>query len=300
MHGDSPSRGRPELATGPIAVTGANGRLGSALIRALGARNHVAWTRPEYDLDSPHAAERLLDRDRPALVFHCAAWTNVDGCALDPQLAERRNATAVGELADACAALQVSLVVISTNEVFDGERTDRRGYTEGDAPRPINAYGASKLAGERAAADAFNRRAGLWIVRTAWLFGPPGNDFPMKIVAAADRLPPDEPLAVVSDEVGSPTFASDLAVALLALVEVTGGGLYHLVNEGRASRYEWATQVLARARPDRSLRPISRTAFSRPSRAPAWGVLGTERAPREAYMRHWTEAVDEYLATAVT
>jgi dTDP-4-dehydrorhamnose reductase len=117
-------------------------------------------------------------------------------------------------------------------------------------------------------------------------------------VAAADRLPPGEPLAVVSDEIGSPTFASDLAAALLALVEVTSGGLYHLVNEGRASRFEWATRVLARTRPDRSLRPISRTAFSRPSTAPAWGVLGSVRAPREARMRHWAEALDEYLTAA--
>ena len=299
MNGDSLSRGKPELAESPIAVTGANGRLGSALIRALSGSNYVAWSRPDYDLDSPRAAAHLLDRDRPAIVFHCAAWTNVDACALDPSLAERRNAKATQELAEACAARDTRLVLLSTNEVFDGQRTDRRGYTEADATGPINPYGASKLAGERAALDAFAGGPGLWIVRTAWLFGPPGNDFPMKIVAAADRLPPGAPLEVVSDEIGSPTFTSDLAQALLALVTSTNGGLYHLVNKGQASRFEWAERALAQARPERPLRPISRSAFSRPSRAPAWGVLDTGRSPRESGMRHWTEALDEYLAAAI-
>ena len=276
-------------------MTGANGRLGSAVVRALGARKHVAWSRPDYDLDSPNAARRLLERDNPALVIHCAAWTNVDGCALDPLQAERRNGAAVGELADACVARETGLVVVSTNEVFDGERTDEHPYTEIDTPRPINPYGASKLSGERAASEAYRDRSGLWIVRTAWLFGAPGSDFPMKIVAAADRLPQDEPLDVVSDEVGSPTFASDLAIGLIALVGVTSGGLYHLVNDGRASRFEWAKRVLGRTRPERALRAISRTTFTRPSKAPAWGVLGSDRVPREVVMRPWTEALDEYL-----
>jgi dTDP-4-dehydrorhamnose reductase len=186
-------------------------------------------------------------------------------------------------------------VLVSTNEVFDGERADECGYTEADAPRPINAYGASKLAGERAATHAFDGASGLWIVRTAWLYGQPGNDFPLKIIAAADRMPAGEPLNVVADEIGSPTYATDLAAALLALIDVTRGGLYHLVNDGRASRFEWAKRVLGRTRPERSLRAISRTSFSRASKAPAWGVLGSDRSPRAAAMRPWTEAMDEYL-----
>ncbi|MEX2548343.1 MAG: sugar nucleotide-binding protein [Chloroflexota bacterium] len=130
---------------------------------------------------------------RPSLVIHAAAWTDVDGCAREPELAIRRNGEAVRSLAKACVQRDVGLVLISTNEVFDGERRDGIGYSEDDPPRPINAYGVSKLVGEHAAQEAYGASRGLWVLRTAWLYGPPGNDFPEKIVAASDRRPPGDP-----------------------------------------------------------------------------------------------------------
>ncbi|MGZ4612945.1 MAG: SDR family oxidoreductase, partial [Kineosporiaceae bacterium] len=210
-------------ADAPTAITGARGRLGRALMAHLVSAGQpaVAWDRPEYDLDSPGAATPLLARDRPGLVIHCAAWTDVDGCARDPETAMRRNARAVRELAEATAAAGARLVVVSTNEVFDGTRADGRAYREDDPVEPPNAYGASKLAGERAAVVAFGRtgrQTDLWVFRTAWLFGPGAPDFPAKILAAADRLPPGDALPVVADEVGSPTYAPDLAAALLDLI----------------------------------------------------------------------------------
>ena len=209
------------------AVTGAGGRLGRALMAALadapytGLSGPIGWTRPDYDLDDPSAAARLLERDRPEVVVHAAAWTDVDGCARDPDLARRRNGEATGELAAACAAAGVDLVAVSTNEVFDGSAIDGRGYRPDDPTGPRNAYGSSKLAGETAARAAYERVAGgpgLAIVRTAWLYGPPGNDFPSKIVAASDRVEAanlGEPLPVVADETGSPTYTIDLADARL-------------------------------------------------------------------------------------
>lgn len=178
-----------------VAVTGAAGRLGRALVTALaeapftGLAGPIAWTRADFDLDRPADFVALLQRDRPEAVIHSAAWTDVDGCARDPDLARSRNADASGELARACAAAGVDLIAVSTNEVFDGRRTDGRGYRPADEPAPINPYGASKLAGERQAVAAWERAAGgsLGIVRSAWLYGPPGNDFPTKILAAADR-----------------------------------------------------------------------------------------------------------------
>src|SRR5919198_3372692 len=179
-----------------VAVTGAHGRLGSALIAALedapfsGPLGPIGWSRPEFDLDSPGGAIALLRRDRPEVVIHTAAWTDVDGCARDPSTAHHRNAEATGLLARYCAAEGVDLVVISTNEVFDGRRTDRQGYVPDDPPGPINAYGQSKLDGERLALEAYEGIGAsgpyLGIVRTAWLFGPPGNDFPSKILAAGE------------------------------------------------------------------------------------------------------------------
>src|SRR5262245_26725793 len=133
-----------------VAVSGARGRLGRAVMAAAGA-GAIAWSRPDLDLDDPASLVRLLHRDRPSAVVHAAAMTDVDACALDPDLALRRNAVVIGPLARACAQAGTGLVLISTNEVFDGERRDGRGYREDDEARPRNAYGASKRAAEEAA-----------------------------------------------------------------------------------------------------------------------------------------------------
>jgi dTDP-4-dehydrorhamnose reductase len=291
---------------GRVAVTGAAGRLGRALIAALGgdaSREVLAWQRREFDLDSedPEShARALVERDRPGIVLHAAAWTDVDGCARDPETANRRNGDALGGLARACAAAGVRLLAVSTNEVFDGSRTDGRPYVESDPVAPANPYGASKLRGEELARSAFGDGAGLWIVRTAWLYGPPGNDFPTKIIAASDRneaANPGEPLPVVADETGSPTFTIDLAAAILGLVAATDGGIFHLVNADSATRYSWAEAVLRQARPGRTLRPISQKEFVRPSTPPAWGVLdGSKAAAAGVTLRPWSEALADYVS----
>jgi dTDP-4-dehydrorhamnose reductase len=285
-----------------VAVTGAQGRLGRALVTALEDRGQrpIGWSRPEYDLDDPLSGERLVARDRPGLVIHPAAWTDVDGCARQPDLARLRNADAVGALARACASGGAGLVVISTNEVFDGSRADGHGYREADLTNPSNPYGASKLDGERQAQAAFAACGGaaqLWVIRTAWLYGPPGNDFPTKILAAADQLAVGEPLKVVSDEIGSPTYTLDLAPAILELVRRAPGGIYHLVASGAASRFAVAEAVTARCRPGVRLTPISREQFSRLSTPPAWGVLDSSRAADHGIrLRPWQEALAAYLA----
>jgi dTDP-4-dehydrorhamnose reductase len=287
-----------------VAVTGAGGRLGSALVEVLrtgdgDSPSIVAWRRPEYDLDTTNPAA-LLDRDQPSLVIHAAAWTDVDGCARDPALALRRNAEAVGDLARACAARGVGLLHFSTNEVFDGRRTDLKAYVESDPPNPTSAYGLSKLAGEEEARAAFGEMPGLWIVRTAWLYGPPGNDFPTKIIAASDARGVDDPLPVVADEWGSPTLARDLARAAIDLAAAVDGGLFHLAGSGAiASRYDWAKAVLDRCRPGRSLMAISQGDFVRASVPPQWGVLDSTRAGSEAsvVLRDWRTALGDYLET---
>ncbi len=284
-----------------LAITGATGRLGSALRRALAEQGveTLAWSRPMFDLDAPGRAAELIRASRPDVILHAAAWTDVDGCAREPDLAMRRNGTSVAVLAQAAAESGSRLLLVSTNEVFDGRRDDGRGYREGDPTRPINAYGRSKLAGEDAAREAFERAGrpeALWIVRTAWLFGPPGNDFPSRIVAAARRLPDAEPLPVVADETGSPTYTRDLAAAILTLVAEAPGGLYHLVNAGSATRREWADAVLARCAPGRVTRPITQADHPRPSSAPRWAVLDASTSAKLGIVvRPWQEALAAYL-----
>ena len=289
-----------------VAVTGSIGRLGRALVQALddapftGPQGAIAWTRSDLDLDAPEGVAAALDRDRPEVVVHTAAWTDVDGCAGDPELATRRNGIATWTLARACADRGLDLLVISTNEVFDGRRTDGAGYGPDDPPSPANAYGASKLAGERAAQEAYAaagpRPGALGIARTAWLFGPPGRDFPRKILDAAERAAAaGEPLRVVADEWGSPTYAADVAEAICELLASDAhGGRHHLVNGGVASRAHWARDVLARMGVAIDVEDVPASTWTRPSSPPRWGVLAPTPLPGGEPMRPWPQAMADY------
>ena len=282
-----------DTTTPGIWISGNRGRLGRAL-SATAPGPVDGWDLPELDLDEPESGAALVREHRPRLVIHTAAMTAVDQAATEPETATRRNATAVGVLALACREAGSGFVQFSTNEVFDGERTDHVPYREDDPTNPRNPYGASKRAGEEAALEAFAGADGLWIVRTSWLFGPPGNDFPDKITAAADKV--EGPLSVVADEIGAPTSTLDLARAVYQLVERTDGGVFHLVNAGSASRFEWAQAVLAVRRPGRELRPITLAEYARSSDPPPWGALDTSKARAAGVtLRPWQEALADYL-----
>jgi dTDP-4-dehydrorhamnose reductase len=287
-----------------VAVTGATGRLGRALVGALsdapftGPAGPMAWDRAAFDLDSPEAVEERLDRDRPDVVVHAAAWSDVDGAALDPELALRRNGRATGTLADACAARSIDLLAISTNEVFDGRRDDGHGYSPTDPPAPGNPYGASKLEGERLATDAYRRgTAGtLGIVRTAWLFGTPGRDFPSRILDVAERsAAAREPLRAVVDEWGTPTYVHDLADAIVELLAADAiAGIHHLVNGPVASRADWARDIVERAGVAVEIVDVPSATWQRPSTPPRWGVLAPTDLPSGEPMRAWPDAMADY------
>ena len=290
-----------------VAVTGASGRLGRALVAALeeapftGPMGPLAWPRAALDLDAVDeaAVRQLIMRDRPEVVIHTAAWTDVDGCAREPALAQRRNGDATGMLARTCATSGVDLVAVSTNEVFDGARTDGQGYRPDDERAPANPYGASKADGERQAWAAYEAvDARLAVARTGWLHGPPGNDFPEKIARAALRArAAGEPLRVVGDEIGTPTYARDVAdaiVELLAEDAITAKParrtIHHLVNGGRASRADWGREVLRATGIDVEVDAVPASTWERASTPPLWAVLEPTPLPSGEPMRHWREA----------
>jgi len=302
-----------------VAVTGAGGRLGRALVAALedapftGPFGPIAWTRDILDLDTVDAGSvaALLQRDRPEVVIHAAAWTDVDGCAREPALAMRRNAEATAAIAAACATARdpVDLVLVSTNEVFPGDRTDGRGYGPHDPTRPANPYAASKLAGEQRAAAAYvgaHGPARLAIVRTSWLFGPGAPDFPRKIlVAAAGARATGERLRAVADEWGCPTYVADLAEAIVELLAedaLTGAlapdaapvAIHHLVNAGVATRADWAREVLRLARVDVEVEDVPASTWPRASTPPRWGVLEPTPLPSGEPMAPWRDAMGRY------
>lgn len=295
-----------------VVVSGATGRLGRAVVTALedapftGPFGPIAWSRAIFDLDAPGTAAALLDRDRPEVVVHCAAWTDVDGCAREPERALARNGTATGVLARAAAERGIDLIVVSTNEVFDGRRTDGLGYGPDDPTAPLNPYGASKLAGEEAARAAFAAVGGgaaggpaLGIARTAWLYGPPGNDFPAKILAAAERAAAaGEPLRLVIDETGSPSYTHDVADAITELIgSAAVGGTHHLVNGGRASRAAWARELLRQAGVEVATEDVPAATWPRASTPPAWAVLEPTPLPGGEPLRPWQAALADYLPT---
>ncbi|MDP9244474.1 MAG: dTDP-4-dehydrorhamnose reductase [Chloroflexota bacterium] len=267
------------MTSGKIVVTGAAGQLGRQLVTAFRQDGWEVAGRGHAELDLADAgAGQHVAGERANVVINAAAWTDVDGCARDPDRAMQINGIAAGRVAEAAAAGGALSVQISTNEVFDG--TAARSYREDDEPNPINPYGASKLAGERAVIGANPRHL---IVRTAWIFGPGGRNFPSKIIeAAARQRAAGEPLRVVADEIGNPTWAPDLAKAIHAAVRALLGGqlapgALHICGEPPVSRFGWAERILE-ATQDVTLVPVSAAAFPRASRVPLRAVLATDKA----------------------
>ncbi|MGV2437818.1 MAG UNVERIFIED_CONTAM: NAD(P)-dependent oxidoreductase [Anaerolineae bacterium] len=182
---------------------------------------YQSWTSASFD-----AVQRYFAVHRPSTVIHCAAWTDVDGRATDPQRAVRMNGLGTGNLAVACATVGAEMLYISTNEVFDGTRTDRP-YWEYDTPNPINPYGYSRICWGTRLVRVLPRH---YIVRTAWLFAHGGKNFVHSILRAVQS---GKDLRVVTDEIANPTYTNDLAKAVLQLLNTKRYGTYHLVNEGR-------------------------------------------------------------------
>ena len=254
-----------------VAITGAAGQLGRELVAAYRAAGHEVRPLAHADLDITDATQRARLRSwAPQIVVNAAAWTDVDGCARDPSRAMRVNGEAAGAIAELAADCDALVVQVSTNEVFDG--TLDRQYREDDAPNPINAYGASKLAGERAVAARTPRHL---IVRTAWLFGPGGTNFVTKILAAADRAAQaGESLRIVEDEWGNPTWTPDLAATIREVSSRPAPPtIVHAVGDPPTSRLGWATVALEGAGIEVSVEPVSLAAFDRASTPPARSIL---------------------------
>lgn len=272
-----------------VFITGCKGQLGRALNEALAAHTVVGCDLPDTDITHRPAIEGAIKDFAPEVVIHAAAWTDVDGCARDPERAYRVNALGTQNVALACASCNAAMVTISTNEVFDGEGDEP--YREWDSTNPINPYARSKAAGEWFTRHLLTR---FYIVRTAWLYAPGGSNFPHRIIELADD---HGRLRVVTDEVGNPTFAPDLAAALAQLIDTDAYGVYHLTNAGYASRYDFAREILRIAgREDVPVEPITRDAFARDSTPPRFAPLAnTAAAALGIHPRPWQEGLAAFL-----
>lgn len=263
-----------------VLITGGEGQVGRELQRSLLAHSipFYAPGRDELDITNSSQMEAVLESKAPDIVVHAAAWTDVDGCEGDPDRASRVNAQATASLASLCAIRGIFLLYLSSDFVFDGRK--RTPYEIEDVPNPVNVYGRSKWAGEEAIRQAGCAFA---IVRTSWVYGIYGDNFPKSILraAAARRTGgANGPIRVVSDQIGSPTYAGDLAAVLLRLLGLhtrpvcpPRNGVFHVANAGQCSRFDFAREVVQQAGWDVSVQPITSAELARPAQRPAYSVL---------------------------
>jgi len=256
----------------------------------------VPLARSQLDLAQPAMIRDVVEKLRPQVVINCAAWTAVDAAESDPNACRLVNADAVGELAAACNAVDATLVQISTDYVFGADTSRTVPYTETDATGPVNKYGASKLAGEQAAATAARHM----IVRTCGLYsagdhGPVrGRNFADTMLAlAAER---DE-LRIVDDQRCTPSFVPHVAAGILRLLERQAQGSFHIVNSGATTWHGFATELFHVAGLTMTLRPIPTSEYPTPAMRPGYSVLGTGKFSGATGddLPAWQTAVAEYV-----
>ncbi|MCU0309390.1 MAG: dTDP-4-dehydrorhamnose reductase [Acidimicrobiales bacterium] len=251
-----------------VLITGANGQVGTELVAAFGAPGHhevVGADRTALDVTDRDAVLGAITSLRPDVVVHPAAWTAVDACEGDPDRAYLVNALGARHVAEAARLVGARVCYVSTDYVFDGTKPEP--YHEWDEPSPASVYGASKLAGER------ELDSGSTVVRTSWVCGHHGANMVKTILRLAAE---HDTLSFVDDQRGHPTFADDLAAAIVRLVVDRRPGTFHVTNQGAVSWYEFAREVLlaAGADPDR-VRPVATADLQppRPAPRPANSVL---------------------------
>ena len=262
--------------------------LGRDVLRSAEAAGHevVAVAHGDADVTDAGAVRDVVAAARPAAVLNCAAWTDVDGAEAHEDEALRVNAGGAGNVAAAAAEAGAAVLYPSTDYVFDGHKGEE--YVESDPVGPLSAYGRTKLAGERATAEANPRHQ---IIRTQWLFGVAGKNF----VETMLRLGPErDEVTVVDDQVGCPTYTGDLAAAIVGLAGGEALGVQHLAGGGECSWHEFAEGIFERAGIDCRVLPCTTEELDRPSPRPAHAVLRSERA-RAPRLPHWRSGLDRYL-----
>jgi dTDP-4-dehydrorhamnose reductase len=271
-----------------ILVTGADGMLGHDLVTAATEMRHqvVGLSHDDLDITDPARVERVITRERPGAVINCAAWTDVDGAEENEREASVVNAQGAGFVADAANKVDAKVLYLSTDYVFDGTTGP---YGESDDPAPINAYGRTKLAGERATALVNGRS---FIVRTSWLFGPHGGNFVETMLRLGEG---GGPVVVVHDQVGCPTYTGHLAVGLLRLIDSASYGIHHMAGEGSCSWYEFALEIFRQAEVVTRVMASTSDMMERPAKRPANSVLVTRRSG-PILLPPWQRGLSDYLS----
>lgn len=274
-----------------LLVTGAGGMLGQAVVPCLESRGHSVAAMPKEQMDVTNYAQVLdaVGEAKPDLVIHLAAFTKVDQAENEPHLAYHINGYGTENLAVVCASLNLPMMYISSDYVFDGEQ--KTPYTTWDATRPLSIYGKSKLAGERAVMRHLRR---FYIARTSWLYGPNGKNFVDTIITAAEQ---GKPLRVVSDQHGTPTCTLSLSETIADLIATGRFGVYHASDDGVTNWFDFARAIVKNSGLKTDVSPIETKDMPRPATRPKYSVMdkttlvstiGRELPP-------WEESLNTYL-----
>ena len=285
------------MAIHKILVTGANGQLGwelGQLAAAYPAFEFVLVDRSQLDLAFPESFEKIVQTIAPDCIINTAAYTAVDKSETEKELAFTVNATAVQELARISKGLAIPFITYSTDYVFDGEAT--QPYTISTKVDPVNFYGSTKAAGEKMAMEANEDTI---VIRTSWVFSSHGNNF----VKTMMRLMKERAqLNIVADQKGRPTYAKDLAIATMHMIEVmnagkTMNGVYHFANQGETTWFDFAAKIKAIAGLTCEVQPIETKDFPTPAKRPSYSVLDTSKIEQDLAIdiRHWEDALNDCI-----
>jgi dTDP-4-dehydrorhamnose reductase len=272
-----------------LLVAGAAGMLGRDVMLAAGNAGHevVGYGHSELDVTDAAAVAKKVEAERPGVVINCAAWTDVDGAEEQQAEATRVSGEGAGNVAAAAAAVDASVVYVSSDYVFDGSKG--APYVETDQTAPLSAYGRSKLAGEEATRAANKRH---FVVRSAWLFGTGGPNF----VETMLRLAADHgEVLVVRDQVGSPTYTWHLAYGIVRLIEGVEFGIHHMAAAGACSWYEFAREIFEQAKVDCKVMSATTEMLGRPAPRPPYSALASQRE-HAIELPSWQDGLGAYLA----
>jgi dTDP-4-dehydrorhamnose reductase len=281
------------MAIQKILVTGSNGQLGwelSQLAATYPAFEFVFFDRSQLDLSLPETFEKIILTIKPDCIINTAAYTAVDKSETEKDLAYTVNATAVQTLAAICKNLAIPFMTYSTDYVFDGAAT--APYTTSTKVDPVNYYGSTKAAGEKLAIEANEDTI---VIRTSWVFSSHGNNFVktmLRLMKERDQL------NIVADQKGRPTYAKDLAIATMKMIEAMNAGktikgIYHFANQGETTWFDFASTIRANAGLSCDVQPIETKDFPTPAKRPAYSVLDTSKIENdlEIGIRHWKDAL---------
>ena len=272
-------------------ITGAGGLLGSALATVMGHRGiqYIALTKADLDVTDGCATEECIKADNPDVVFHCAAFTDVDRAEAEQKASFIVNADGASNVARACKTVGARMVFFSTDYVFDGAK--RTPYSPDDKPNPLSTYGESKLAGESLVTAS---GVDVLLIRTSWLYGAVGRNLVDTVIQGARK---GKTLQLVDDQIGSPTWAKHMAEITLDLVSHRVSGTYHVTDSGEASWYDLGREALSICGLQCEIKPISSEDWRAPAPRPRYSVLNSSNA--EAIlgrrMTPWRKALKRFL-----